>query len=70
MVHHVLPPEFHGNPVDPSGGSLVFEIPGWDFLDRCRMAGFQDAAMRLIASTKNAILGGDLVGTLVFVARV
>jgi hypothetical protein len=25
----LMEPECHGNPIDPSGGSLVFGIPGW-----------------------------------------
>ena len=50
IVHLKEPPEFHGNPVDPSGGSLVFETPGWDIIERARDAGFNDAHMRFVAS--------------------
>ena len=39
----LAPPEYHGNPVDPEQGSLVFYDYGWDLLDRCRAAGFSDA---------------------------
>ena len=69
VVEHLMPPEYHGNPVDPSGGSLVFEIPGWDLLDRCRAAGFQDASVRFIASTKYAIHGAEIAGVFLFAAH-
>jgi Methyltransferase domain len=39
---HLLEPEFHGNPLSDAG-SLVFYDYGWDLLDRCREAGFEDA---------------------------
>ena len=42
-LHHLLEPQYHGNPVDPEAGSLVFYDYGWDLLDRCRAAGFADA---------------------------
>jgi SAM-dependent methyltransferase len=38
----LLPPQYHGNPIDPKG-SLVFYEHGWDILERCRRAGFADA---------------------------
>ena len=69
-IEHLLPPEYHVNPVNPAGGSLVFEIPGWDLMDRCRAARFREVAMRFIASTKYAVHGSDLAGVFLFVARV
>ena len=38
-VQHILPPEFHGNPVS-NEGSLCFQNFGWDLLDALRSAGF------------------------------
>jgi SAM-dependent methyltransferase len=38
-VHHILPPEIHGNPVDASG-SLCFQNFGWDILDIFAECGF------------------------------
>ena len=49
VIHHVEP-EFHGNPVHPEGGSLVFEIPGWDIVPRAKAAGLGNAHMRFVAS--------------------
>ena len=39
-VQHILPPEFHGNPVS-NEGSLCFQNFGWDILDALRNAGFK-----------------------------
>ncbi len=55
VVHHVEPPVYHGNPVDPEGGSLVFQIPGWDVIARARSAGFSDARMRLVCDQDRGI---------------
>ena len=41
-IRHLLPPQYHGNPVSEDG-SLVFYDHGWEVLDRCLAAGFQDA---------------------------
>lgn len=54
-IKHLREPEYHGNPTDPEGGSLVFQLPGWDILQRCRQAGFRDAWMTFIASTRAGI---------------
>jgi SAM-dependent methyltransferase len=48
--------EYHGNPVDPEGGSLVFEVPGWDILDRAKKAGFSIAEMRFIVNENAGVL--------------
>lgn len=43
---HLLPPEYHGNPVD-TGGALCFQHFGWDILDDLREAGFSTASAHL-----------------------
>jgi SAM-dependent methyltransferase len=43
-VVHLLEPVFHDNPMSAEG-SLVFFDYGWDLLERCCAAGFQDAYM-------------------------
>lgn len=43
-VVHLLPEQYHGNPVDEKG-SLVFYDFGWDFFDCCKNAGFSDIYM-------------------------
>lgn len=68
-IIHLTPPEYHGNPVDPAGGSLVFNVPGWDILAQARAAGFDDVHIRYISSRRHAIVATELAGILVFIAR-
>jgi len=42
-VEHLMPPEVHGNPIDPNG-SLAYHSFGWDILDKMRNTGFRDVA--------------------------
>ena len=67
-IEHLLPPEYHGNPVDPDGGSLVFEIPGWDVLERARTAGFADPAILFDSSPRRGVTATELSGILALVA--
>jgi SAM-dependent methyltransferase len=55
VVHH-FEPIYHGNPMDKEGGSLVFEIPGWDIIDRAHRAGFSRAHMRFICDQDKGIV--------------
>lgn len=64
-IVHLMEPEYHGNPVDPEGGALAFEIPGWNLLDRARAAGFQDVHMRFILSTAHGSIFEGIGGILV-----
>ena len=69
-IRHILPPEYHGNPVDVDAGSLVFNLPGWDILDQLRKLGFDDVYFQMIASEKFGILSdGDALGPFVLVAE-
>jgi SAM-dependent methyltransferase len=66
-VVHLTKPEYHGNPIDPRG-SLVFELPGWDLIDRAKAAGFSEAHMRFVASSAKGYVA-DEHGIFVFCAR-
>lgn len=67
-VIHLKEPEFHGNPVDPAGGALVFETPAWNLLERARAAGFSHAAMRFIASEERGYISEN-TGLFIFCAQ-
>lgn len=56
-VKHVLPAQYHGNPLS-SGGSLVFYDYGWDFLDLCGDAGFADAYALAYYDARLGHMGG------------
>ncbi len=65
----LVEPEFHGDPVQPKRGSLVYRIPGWDFLDQLREAGFEDPRIEAIHSPTYGILGAEIPWILVFLAQ-
>ena len=48
-VKYLCEPEYHVNPISEKG-SLVFTIPGWDILQKCRDAGYSHAEMVMIVS--------------------
>jgi hypothetical protein len=54
IEHLLLPPIFHDDPVDP-GGCLVFELPGWDIIERATAAGFADAVIEFICDQEKGI---------------
>lgn len=58
LKHH-LEPIYHGNPVDADGGSLVFQIPGWDVIERAKNAGFSRASMTLYCSQLKGIVASS-----------
>lgn len=68
-VEHLMEPEYHGNPTRPDEGSLVFAIPGWDFVSDLEKAGFEDASMRFILSGFHGLVTNDVCGVFVFSAR-
>jgi SAM-dependent methyltransferase len=58
-------PDYHGDPIRPEQGAVVFQIPGWELLDQLKQAGFSDAAFHLVCSWKHGVLGHDIPGVLV-----
>jgi len=58
-------PEYHGDPIRPTRGSLVYQIPGWEILDLASTIGFSAAVIHLVSSWKHGVLGADLPGVLV-----
>ena len=61
--------EIHGNPIDQSGGSLVYQVPGWELLDQLEAFGFRDPAMHAIHSIGYGVVAADIPDILVLVAR-
>ena len=61
--------EYHGDPVQPKQGSLVYRIPGWEFLYQLRDAGFGDPRIEAIHSPTYGILGAEIPWILVFLAE-
>lgn len=61
QVQHLLPPEYHGDPVNPDKGVLCFYHFGWQLLRDLRDAGFSDASFRLYWSADFANIGDEQV---------
>lgn len=59
-IEHLLPPQYHGNPVS-SDGSLVFHDFGWDLLDAMKDTGFAPAACEVYSSDEFGHLGAALL---------
>lgn len=63
-IEHLLPPEYHADPVDPKG-VLCYRYFGLELLEDLHLAGFTDSAAWLYWSAELGYLGEDRV---VFVA--
>ncbi|MCT0218456.1 class I SAM-dependent methyltransferase [Synechococcus sp. CS-1329] len=61
--------EIHGNPIDEDGGSLVYQIPGWELLDQLEAIGFRDPALHAVHSSGYGVVSADIPEILVLVAR-
>lgn len=57
-VSHILPPEYHGDPLS-GDGVLCFQHFGWEMLDQIRAAGFRDAYALCYHSMEFGYLGGE-----------
>ena len=62
-------PEYHGDPLQKERGSLVYRIPGWEFLDQLRDAGFSDPRIEAVHSPTYGILGAEIPWIFVFLAE-
>lgn len=65
----LMEPEFHGDPVHPEQGSLVYQIPAWDLLDQARSAGLSEPTMHWVAAPSYGVVGKELPAVMVLVAR-
>jgi SAM-dependent methyltransferase len=58
-VEHLLPAEYHGDPVDPEKGVLCYYHFGWSLLDEMQREGFAAADLRLYYSADYGYIGGE-----------
>lgn len=65
-IRHLLPPEYHGDPLKPDGGCLCFYHFGWELLDELRGVGFGDTSALLYWSPEYGYLGNEQI---IFSAR-
>jgi len=58
-IEHLLPPEYHGDPVDPQGGVLCYQVFGWRMLEELRAVGFVRTGVLFYWSLLHGLLGPD-----------
>lgn len=57
-IHHILPPEYHGDPLS-SDGVLCFQHFGWEMFEQAKKAGFKDAYAMCYHSKEFGYLGSE-----------
>lgn len=67
ITHHAEP-KYHVSPIADEKGSLVFQLPGWDFLPKLLDWGFEDAYFSMIASSHFGILSDAQLGVFILTA--
>jgi glycosyltransferase involved in cell wall biosynthesis/SAM-dependent methyltransferase len=65
-IEHILPPEYHGNPIDTENGSLCFRYFAWDLISDLKSIGFDDVSILTYWSRDFAYLG---VEQFLFIAK-
>jgi SAM-dependent methyltransferase len=65
-IEHLLPPEYHGDPVDPQGGILCYYHFGWQLVEELKGLGFNDVRVESYWSRAFAHIGNE---QLIIVAR-
>lgn len=58
-IEHLLPPEYHGNPIDQENGALCFRYFAWDLLDDMKKVGFEMSRVLNYWSRDFAYLGEE-----------
>jgi Methyltransferase domain len=58
-VDHLLPPEYHGDPVDPRGGILCYYHFGWELLENLKEVGFRSARIDAYWSEEYGHIGDE-----------
>lgn len=59
FVEHLLPPEYHGDPINPAQGVLCYYYFGWELLQDMGLAGFSDASVQFSWSSDYAYIGPE-----------
>ncbi len=60
-IEHLLPEEYHGDPLGSGKGILCFYHFGWQILDELRGVGFTDVAAHLYWSSDYAYIGVEQI---------
>ena len=58
ILEHLLPPEYHGDPLNQGPGCLCLQVFGWEMLEELKAAGFGEAYAYLYWSREAGLSGG------------
>ncbi len=65
-INHILPPEYHGDPLNRNDSCLCYYHFGWELLNELKSVGYSSAYALLGYSTEYGYLGGEQI---IFVAE-
>lgn len=60
-INHILPPEYHGDPIHADQGILCFYHFGWELIENLIAKGFSDAGLSLNWSLQYGHIGGEQI---------
>lgn len=60
-VNHILPPEYHGDPLNRTQGCLCYYHFGWEILEDLKEAGYNNAFALFTYSKEYGYLGGEQI---------
>lgn len=60
-INHILPPEYHGDPLNRTQGCLCYYHFGWEILDDLKEAGYNNAFALFTYSKEYGYLGGEQI---------
>lgn len=60
-INHILPPEYHGDPLSSTNSCLCFYHFGWELLDELKEAGFKTSYALFTYSKEYGYLGGEQI---------
>ncbi|MCL6494086.1 MAG: methyltransferase domain-containing protein [Ignavibacterium sp.] len=60
-INHILPPEYHGDPLNRIQGCLCYYHFGWELLEDLMKVGFKDARAIFTYSKEYGYLGGEQI---------
>ncbi|MGK9477098.1 methyltransferase domain-containing protein [Melioribacter sp. OK-6-Me] len=60
-INHILPPEYHGDPLGRTDGCLCYYHFGWELLDELKAAGYKTSYALFTYSKEYGYLGGEQI---------
>lgn len=68
-INHLREPEYHGDPVNPGNGVLVYSVIGWSIFKQLKSIGFSNIRFEMVASARHGVVSDKSLGPMVLVAK-